>query len=75
MSTGTGKRAKPLCYGTSGLSPEARKHSQLWLFTQRQQGLMAPETTTNNNRNALPLHPCLVGLPAFLTGEHPVTRR
>lgn len=65
---------KPLCLGTMTLSTETRplRCFSARYITQRPQGLMAAETTANNKRNALPLHPCLVGLPPFPRDERPV---
>jgi len=57
---------------TRGVFPVARNPEMkvnLWLFTQRQQGLMEEHATSLNTTNFQPLHPCLVGLPRFPSGR------
>ncbi|WP_460966027.1 hypothetical protein, partial [Spirosoma litoris] len=75
LSTGADQRVKQPAFGTFSLSHESPQTSTTFgRFTQRQQGLMVDEAASNNKCNCLPLHSCLVGLPRFPTGEHPVTR-
>jgi hypothetical protein len=61
------------------LSTEAAKHTHDGLFTQRQQGLMAAETTSNNKYSRLPLHrtggPALFGWAANSPSGRATCRR